>query len=327
MLTTKIIVLIIMIAVGTTAISYTEEKKPEKLILGGSYIKEIKIEDNKENDRKANNSEQNYILEQFFRPSNMPILNGKIENSIYDMYGKNYSEINIPKEILKTPQDTIINYFIVLRDAANPNDETQTGCGTLGDAKGPYPVAYNFLSNSYKKQISYNEYLKSFENKLHINLIKLNKVAPDKDNPNSIKYFVELEVIEGTNENKGVFAYYYGYIYLEKENGMYKIKDMQYAPENYLCAPYHGWSYDAKYFVEIKYKEWCSLVNGDLEVKKDGYEKKVYFKDKYNNEYYVLFYQLTNGVDIKIADYKKNKNGKWEIIYINPEKCLDKNKN
>ncbi|RDY23808.1 hypothetical protein CHF27_006710 [Romboutsia maritimum] len=327
MLTTKIIVLIIMIAVGTTAISYTEEKNPEKLILGGSYIKETKIEDNKENDRKADNSEQNYIFEQFFRPSNMPILNGKIENSIYDMYGKNYSEINIPKELLKTPQDTIINYFIVLRDAANPNDETQTGCGTLGDAKGPYPVAYNFLSNSYKKQISYNEYLKSFENKLHINLIKLNKVEPDKDNPNSIKYFVELEVIEGTNENKGVFAYYYGYIYLEEENGMYKIKDMQYAPENYLCAPYHGWSYDAKYFVEIKYKEWCSLVNGDLEVKKDGYEKKVYFKDKYNNEYYVLFYQLTNGVDIKIADYKKNKNGKWEIIYINPEKCLDKNKN
>ena len=36
----------------------------------------------------------------------------------------------------------------------------------------------------------------------------------------------------------------------------------------------------------------------------------------------MLFYQLTNGVDIKIADYKKNKDGKWELIYINPEKCL-----
>lgn len=40
----------------------------------------------------------------------------------------------------------------------------------------------------------------------------------------------------------------------------------------------------------------------------------------------MLFYQLTNGVDIKIADYKKNKDGKWELIYINPEKCLE-NKN
>ena len=53
--------------------------------------------------------------------------------------------------------------------------------------------------------------------------------------------------------------------------------------------------------------------------------KKVYFKDKNMNEYYVLFYQLTNGVDIKIADYKKNKDGKWDQIYIDPTKCLEKN--
>ena len=70
--------------------------------------------------------------------------------------------------------------------------------------------------------------------------------------------------------------------------------------------------------VTITYKE--------VTVKDDGYERKAYFKDKDKNEYYVLFYKLTNGVDIKIADYKKNKDGKWELIYINPEKCLE-NKN
>ena len=64
----------------------------------------------------------------------------------------------------------------------------------------------------------------------------------------------------------------------------------------------------------------------EIIVKQNGYEKKVYFSDKDKNEYYVLFYQLTNGVDIKISDYKKDKDGKWNVVYINPQKCLDKNK-
>ena len=101
---------------------------------------------------------------------------------------------------------------------------------------------------------------------------------------------------------------------------------MEYTPENYLCAPYHSWNWDAKSFVEIEYGNWCSLIDGDVTVKDSGYERRVYFKDKDKNEYYVLFYELTNGVDIKIADYKKNKDGEWELIYIEPEKCLD-NKN
>ena len=120
-----------------------------------------------------------------------------------------------------------------------------------------------------------------------------------KKRPNDIKYFVELEVIEGTDKPKGVFAYYYGYIYLEKEDNVYKIKDMMYTPENYLCAPYHGWSWDAKSLVEIEYGGWCSLIDGEVVVKENGYEKKVYFKDKDKNDYYVLFYQLTNGVRYK----------------------------
>ncbi len=276
-------------------------------------------------DIKIDNEEDTYSLERFFRPSNMPILNTKRNILSIDDYGKNPSDINLNKELLKTPKDTLVNYFSVLREAANPLDNTKTGCGSLGDTRGPYPFAYNFLSKSYKYKVSYEEYIKSFENQLHINLIKLNKVAPDKNRPNDIKYFVEIEVIEGTDKSKGIFAYYYGYIYLEKDDDVYKIKDMMYIPENYLCAPYHGWSWDAKSFVEIEYGDWCSLVDGDVIIKEDGYERKAYFKDKSKNEYYVLFYELTNGVDIKIADYKKDKNGKWQVVYIDPQKCL-KNK-
>ena len=311
-----------IILISSTLVINSQENKLDNLILGGRCLEEPKIEE----DIKVDNEDDVYSLERFFRPSNMSILNTKRNLISIDDYGKNPSDIKLNKELLKTPKDTIINYFSILREAANPMDNTQTGCGSLGDTKGPYPLAYNFLSKSYKEKVSYKEYFKSFENQLHINLIKLNEVPPDKNRPNDIKYFVELEVIEGTDKFKGVFAYYYGYIYLEKEDDVYRIKDMMYAPENYLCAPYHGWSWDAKSLVEIEYGGWCSLVDGEVTVKDDGYERKAYFKDKDRNEYYVLFYQLTNGVDIKIADYKKNKDGKWELIYINPEKCLE-NKN
>ena len=315
-------ILLVMIILVSTSIIVKGEGDSEKLILGGTYLKEIKIE----YDDKVDNNEEYYSLERYFRPSNMPILNDRIESSLYNIYGDKAYDIKLPKKFLSTPEETIINYFSVLREAANPTNDTNTGCGTLGYAKGPYPVTYNFLSSSYKDKYSYEDYLKSFENKLHINLVKLSKVPPDENNQNEIKYFVELEVIEGSDKHMGLFAYYYGYIYLDNEKGQYKIKNMEYMGENYLCAPYHGWSYDARSLVEIEYGDWCSLVSGNIEVKNDGYEKRVYFKDKEKNEYYVLFYQLTNGVDIKIADYKKNKNGVWKLIYINPEKCIE-NKN
>lgn len=318
----KIIILFIVALLGTTTIINANEKLKKELILGGHYLNICDLRYEKRNEEYN----QKNTLERFFRPSNLPVLNDRIENSLYDMFGSENNNLTIPDKFFKTPKDTIINYFSVLREAANPTNQTKTGCGTLGYMRGPYPVAYNFLSKEYKEKYSYNEYVDSFKNKLHINLIKLNEVPKDKKDSEGLKYFVELEVIEGTDENKGVFAYYYGYIYLTEENGTYKINNMVYSPEDYLCAPYHGWHYDAKFILDIKYKDWCSLVDGNIEIKQDGYEKKAYFKDKDKNEYYVLFYQLTNGYDIKIADYKKNKEGKWELIYIDPKKCLENKK-
>lgn len=299
---------------------WSEENSYEELVLGGIYIKEPNFTQ-EDYEKEVNKSKDEYNIERFFRPSSMPILNNTVDMSLYKQYGNKYYDINISNKFLGTPEDSIINYFSVLREAANPTKNTKTGCGTLGDAKGPYPVAYNFLSDKYKKKVSYENYVDSFENKLHINLIKLKEVTSQIKN--NKKYFVELEVIEGSDESKGVFAYYYGYIYLEKYKDSYMITNMEYNVENYLCAPYHGWSYDAKYLVEIEYGEWCSLVDGDIVIEQDGFEKRAYFKDKNHNEYYVLFYQLTNGVDIKIADYKKDTQGNWKLVYINPNKCLN----
>lgn len=311
--------LLCLIMIMTTTLTIDATEKENKYILGGKLVGESVVGEELE---VVDSKEENYDLEKFFRPSDMAILNDDNLNILKEFYNKNPYKMDLPSKPFRSGKDTVVNYFNVLREAANPTEDNETGCGSLGEAKGPYPVAYNFLSKSYQKELPYNDFLDSFKNILHINLIKVNNVAADEENPNLLKYFVELEVIEGSKEDKGVFAYYYGYIYLDKENDGYKIVKMNYSSENYLCAPYHGWAYDAKTFVEIEYGNWCSLIDGDVIVNEDGYEKRAYYKDKGDNEYYVLFYELTNGVDKKIADYKKNKNNQWEVIYINPEKCI-----
>ncbi len=316
-----IILCLIMIITSNIKVYATELE--DEYILGGKLINESFLDGDIE---MVDSVEVYNYVERFFRPSDMAILNNENLSALYEFYNQNPYKMKLPTNPFRSGKDTVVNYFNVLREAANPLDNNETGCGTLGDATGPYPVAYNFLSKSYQKELSYKEFLNSFYNMLHINLIKLNNVPADEDNQDLLKYFVELEVIEGSNEEKGLFAYYYGYIYLDKEEDGYKIVKMNFSPENYLCAPYHGWAYDAKSFVEIEYGNWCSLVEGDVIVNEEAYEKRAYYKDSEDNEYYVLFYELTNGVDKKIADYKKNENDQWEVIYINPEKCIeDKN--
>ena len=126
-----------IILISSTLVINSQENKLDNLILGGRCLEEPKIEE----DIKVDNEDDVYSLERFFRPSNMSILNTKRNLISIDDYGKNPSDIKLNKELLKTPKDTIINYFSVLREAANPMDNTQTGCGSLGDTKGPYPLA------------------------------------------------------------------------------------------------------------------------------------------------------------------------------------------
>lgn len=265
-------------------------------------------------------------IEKYFRPSKLSSINDRFfDFSFFDkFYNKKPSEITLINSLLKTPQDTIINYFSVLRHAANPIEGKGAGCGTLGNAQIPYPVAYNFLSSKYRDKLKYIDYLKSFENILHINLIKLKEVPEINNELNKVKYFVEIETIEGTENNSSNFAYYYAFIKILKEDNFYKISDVQIFEEDFLCAPYHGWSHNAEAIVDIKYRNWCSLVKERYPTKQEGYVKNIYFKGSDGNDYKFMFFQLTNDTDIEIAQYRKDKKGNWNLIKIDPEKCLEK---
>jgi hypothetical protein len=146
------------------------------------------------------------------------------------------------------------------------------------------------------------------------------------DNTNDIiRYFVEIETIEGSEKDMAYFAYYYGFMDILKEENDYKISNLEFYGENYLCAPYHGWSYNAESVVEIKYGGWCKLIKERYPAKQEGYVKNIYFKGTDGNDYLIEFYQLTNGTDLEIAQYLKDKAGSWKLIKLEPEKCLDDN--
>lgn len=112
-------------------------------------------------------------VEKYFRPSNEPVLNTGDYNALFSNYIQSGDSIIIPRDYVISPGDTILNYFGILREAANPEEGKYIGCGTIGDATIPYPFAYNFLSSEYKKRLSYEQYLDMFKNILHIIMVLL----------------------------------------------------------------------------------------------------------------------------------------------------------
>jgi hypothetical protein len=262
-------------------------------------------------------------VEKYFRPSTLPIKNTLVKNSQFfdPYYEKNYKEIKLPASLTRTPDETVLNYFSILREAENLTENQLGGCGTVGMAKLPYPIAYNFFTKDYHKRVSYYEYLQSFAGIGHLHLIKMNRLPDEKD---IVPYFIELESIEGSSKGVTYFAYYYGYVQLQKVQHTYKIDRMKLYGEDFLCAPYHLWQHDAEAVVGIMYGEWCKLIKKQLPAKQDGYVKTIDFIGTDGADYRFIFYQLTNDTDVLISQYKKNTEGNWESISIDPIKCIKK---
>ncbi|WP_349410053.1 hypothetical protein [Pseudalkalibacillus sp. SCS-8] len=292
----------------------------ERLVMGASYSTPVKIEEAGSNVRLHDVD----INQKYFRPSCYPALNTKIQKySFFNPYLKlEPEEIELPYALTATPDDTIIYYFSVLREAANFSGEKMGGCGTVGSARIPYPVAYSFFTDSYQKKVDYEAFYDSFQGIGHINLIKMTQTTRDPDHPGELRYFIEIETIEGTIQGNTTFAYYYGFMFLKKEKARYKIADFKLQGEDFLCAPYHGWNHDAEAAVQVMYGNWCKLIHKLYPIVQHGYVKQIDFKGTDGYLYRILFAELTNGYDIEIAQFRKQRNEPWQPITFNPEKCV-----
>ncbi|MEG0772495.1 hypothetical protein [Clostridium sp.] len=129
-----------------------------KMVMGGVFQYQFTHKETKE----VYSKEWPIDQEKYFRPSKLAIINNRIKDfSFYiEFQGKKPNEIKVPDNLLKTPEDTVINYFSVLREGAGSFEEGKwAGCGTLGNATTPYPIAYNFLITDYKEKLTYENYL------------------------------------------------------------------------------------------------------------------------------------------------------------------------
>lgn len=258
--------------------------------------------------------------QRFFRPSCLPALNLGFGTSefFHPYYEKTHNQILVPTELTRTPEDTLLNYFSILREAENMGGRS---CGTIGDARIPFPLAYNFLSKEYQKKLSYEKYLNSFAGIGHTSLIKLCRVPDLKQ---GIKFFYEIETIEGFEGKRAeYFGYSYGFIWLVHEQTGYRISDMHKITEDFLCAPYHGWDQDGESIADVKYGNWCKLIQKRYPTIKNDYVKNIYFHGNDSADYCFIFFTITNGTDIEIAQFRRVADEKWKQVNMKPEEeCL-----
>jgi hypothetical protein len=270
--------------------------------------------------QKRNRMDITSYHQKYFRPSCLKALNLRFENwEFFSPFSeKTHDQIKLPPKLTRTPEDTIINYFSVLREAENIGGRS---CGTVGQARTPFPIAYNFFSQEYRNKVSYDEYFNSFAGIGHTSLIKLFRVP---DGKKGIKYFYEIETIEGFKDKKAeYFGYSYGFIQLIYEKEGFRISDLSKYEEDFLCAPYHGWDHDGEDVVGIKYGNWCKMIQHMYPTVKNGYVKYIYFHGNDGTDYCFIFVTLTNGTDVEIAQFRKVIGEGWKQINIKPEEeCL-----
>jgi hypothetical protein len=295
-------ILLFLITLIIVFFTIKKEYSNNNWFIGGT-INDIEV--NNDTAYYVSKTEENYN-EKYHRPSKEYAFNN------------NYSLSSFKNSNIKfnDAKSLVFAYYGILEEASNMEGYTG-GCGTIGNSKEPYSYAYSLFNSDYKNKISKKQFEESFRGIGHISLLKVNPL----NEKNGIKnYFIEIEVITGepncvkSKREISYFGYYYGIVSTIIENNEWKISEIKYYPEDFLCAPYHGWSYDAKAIVGIVYKENFGIIDEILKTENDNNILNIYAQ-KDNNNYRFDFIKLTNGYEVLVQE-NIMKNGSYSPIEI-----------
>lgn len=216
------------------------------------------------------------------------------------------------------PEEVVLAYFGILNQASNMMGYSG-GCGSIGDGIAPYRYAYELLTPERKKEISLQAFTDSFQGIGYITLLKVVPASSAKQGRTS--YMVEIETIRGEKESEagtqghgGRFAYYYGIMSTKKTDNGYLIDRINLIPEDFLCAPEHGWFYMADAVVQIVYGDNLHLIDHVERVEEDGYMVYVYASGG-DIRYRFDFVRITNGYDILLRE-NIDENGAWKEVSL-----------
>ncbi|MED0771026.1 hypothetical protein [Bacillus siamensis] len=220
--------------------------------------------------------------ETYFRPSCLPVLNTAIESSFFNPY------IDRPWKSIHLPQSLTL---------------------------APEKTVLHYFSVLREAENLTDEKAGGCGTVGQTHLIKLNQLE-------GLRYFVEIETIQGSNQNVTFFAYYHGIVRLEKHNGRFLIGRITWYGEDFLCAAYHLWQHNAETSLDIKFGSWCKLIKKRWPVRQNGYVKTIDFDGTDGGHYRFVYFQLTNGTDVLAKQLRKNSSGQWELIHLDADGCL-----
>ncbi len=278
-------------------------KPSSKIIAGGLLHSSLRSSD----EYRPVINQEDLSSERFQRPSKaLPYPN---PYTFQDFRKDNEKPPLVAKKFEK-PEDLILAYYGILREASNMLGYSG-GCGTIGWSGLPYPYSYELLTKAKQKEMPFNQYVDSFRGIGYTTLLKLIPAYAPPGTPQSTKYYmVEIEVITGAKVNDGEeyypgsqFAYYYGLIAVEQtpDKG-WRIKDVYYIPEDFLCAPMHSWFYLSDAVVQIVYGSNLKLIDKiDRTEQKD--DRISIYASGNGKSYRFDFVRLTNGYDILLHEY------------------------
>ena len=267
-----------------------------------------------------NQSKTRINTERFRRPSKQLPLANKFS---FEDFEKDDGKTPLITTVFDTSKDVVMAYFGILENASSMVGYWG-GCGSIGNSLQPYPYAYELYTAVAQKKMPLSKFINSFKGIGHITLLKLYPAYIPPRTPANIQYYMfETEVITGPSEKDEIaykrggsyFAYYYGLITIEN-NPKYgwKIQSIDYLPENFLCAPEHGWVYLSQYFVRFVYQDWYQLIDKIDHTEQNG-DMIILYASGGDKKYRFDFVRLTNGYDILLHENVWI-NGKWEETNI-----------
>lgn len=286
-------------------------KSSKKMIAGGSLHFSL----HNSGSIPVINQGDNNSSERFQRPSKeLPYPN----SYTFRDFQKENEEPPLVTKKFDNPKDLILAYYGILQEASNMFGYSG-GCGSIGWSTLPYPYAYELLTKEKQKEMSFDQFVDSFKGIGYTTLLKLLPAYTPPDTPYGTKYYmVEIEVITGAKAtsdaeyNQGSqFAYYYGLVTVEETPGEgWKIKDIGYIPEDFLCAPMHSWFYLSDAVVQIVYGDNLKLINKIDRTEQNDDMISIYASGN-GKSYRFDFVRLTNGYDILLHEYILD-NGDWK---------------
>lgn len=260
-------------------------------------------------------NDSDYSYERFRRPSNQPALKNPYSFSDFQ---KDNDQPPLITTAFHNPEEVVKAYYGILRNASNMEGYLG-GCGSIGFHAQPYPYAYELYTDAAHKKMSFSEFVDSFRGIGYLTLLKLYPAYTPPETPENIRYFMfEAEAITGPSEKDEIaykrggsyFVYHYGLITVETDSEQgWKIRAIDYLPEDFLCAPEHGWVYLSDYFVQAVYHDWYHLIDRIDKTEQNGAIVSVYASGE-GNRYRFDFVRLTNGYDILLHE-NIYQNGQW----------------